>query len=246
MNTKRLSGWGRRAGAVAGVVLMVGCGSSTGPGDPELSGVEVTPTFGRVIVPGDSVAFAATGVFEDGSRGPVEVTWSSRDPLVAIVSASGWATAVGNGVTIVEASVGLVVGQAAILVDPDTIAPQLTNAFADSRLVSVFQRTATVRLEIHLEDSGSGLKSALAFFDAPQGAGATGLVTMRKVEDPGAPPNGRTVFEGVLGIPANVGVGTWILSEVQGIDRAGNVGRWGTLDLDALGLSVEIIASLSR
>lgn len=232
---------------MSAIAFLSACGDSgTGLGERELAFVEVTPPFGRVFTAGDSVAFTATGVFDDGSRGPVEVTWASQDPSIVTMSATGWATAVGDGVTVVEASAGLIVGRAGVLVDPDTIAPLLTNAFVDFSAVSVFQRTATIRLDVHLEDSGSGLKSALAFFTAPTGSGATGLVTLLKVEDPGAPPSDLTVFQGVLAIPANTGVGTWTLSLIQADDKAGNVGRWGTLDLEALGLTVEIVATLSR
>ncbi|MEM7417545.1 MAG: hypothetical protein AAF389_18795 [Gemmatimonadota bacterium] len=238
----------RRIAPLAGLVLVLGCGEPVGPVDRgPVVRVDLEPTFGRLLEAGDTLTFRAFGVWEDGSREPLTAAWSVGDGSVASVDPSGTVTAVSAGLTSIAASVPGASGVATLLIDPDTVAPSLADIFPDRSRVNVFQRPGAIRIRAEFDDAESGARGALATFNGPLGAGITGIVGLDPLPaDSASVPNQpgvtRRAFAGFLQIPANVGVGTWTLAAVRVDDRAGNVRQWGANELEALGLSVEIVA----
>lgn len=79
------------------------------PDPPSLTSIEVTPETASIVI--DSThQFIATGTYSDGSTADLteSVTWTSSNPDVAIITASGLATGVSKGtVTITAASNGV-------------------------------------------------------------------------------------------------------------------------------------------
>ena len=100
---------------VVGSILLIslaqaGCGDSTGP---RIATVVVSPATATLAVIGETVQFTAVGRDLNGNA----VTsggflWSSSDPQVATVDeASGLATAVANGSTMISAGTPSFLGQ---------------------------------------------------------------------------------------------------------------------------------------
>ena len=84
------------------VLFLAGCGSKG------LNSVQVTPATQSLSV-GQTAQFTAIGTYGNSSRPSTQnitgtVTWSSSVPAVATVSASGMATGVSAGTTIITAN----------------------------------------------------------------------------------------------------------------------------------------------
>ncbi len=58
------------------------------------------------------------------------------------------------------------------------------------------------------------------------------------------PGSGRSNFEGIVQIPANI-TGKWTLTALRADDRTGNVSQWGESALSAMGLAVTIESFLN-
>lgn len=216
--------------------------SPTGP--PSLQRLEVQPLFARVSSAGDSARFQAWATFSDGTRVATRPTWISSAPEIVAIDEDGWATALALGSAAIEARYEDERGVATMLVNADTRPPDLLDVFAASSRVTLAAGPVTVPITAELRDEGSGVRSALAFFDGPLGAGITGLVTLSlESEEHLGDSAVVSVFTGSLEIPGLVGAGTWILEGLQAEDRAGNARRWGAEELAARGLTVEIVAS---
>jgi len=93
-----------------------------GPADPVPTRIQVAPDSARLTLEGDSVRFQAT-VFdqEDAVMAGVQVRWSSSDPTVAVVGATGWAVGLAQGAATIAAAAGEgeaeVTGLATLVVD---------------------------------------------------------------------------------------------------------------------------------
>ena len=97
----------------------------TGPptaGAPEVASVTVEPRAAMLWETGAQIRYAARVVDRDGREmTEIEVVWSSSEPDVAGIDASGLVTAAVDGWTVVRASVGGVTGGAdAVIVTPDS------------------------------------------------------------------------------------------------------------------------------
>lgn len=218
------------------------CGDGTS-GPVTLDRVDVEPRAARTTAPGDSIRFEAFAVLTDGSRERVEPTWSSNEPDVVEIGPDGWATGLTTGAAVVVAAHEGELGVASFVIDPDTVAPVLLDAFADQTGVDLDQGSVTVVITAELRDEGSGTGSVLAIFDGPQGTGISNLVTFSLVSETVDADDGVLgVFEGFLTIPASTGAGTWTLAALRADDRSGNSRSWGPEELENLGLAVEIIA----
>jgi Tol biopolymer transport system component len=106
-----------RAGEAADTVaVVVAPGAGGEPGDgPAPAVVEVTPALLQFEALGDSIRVSA--VVRDAEAAEIAgaaVTWSSTDPAVARVSASGWVVAVANGTASVLATAGEVADTVAV------------------------------------------------------------------------------------------------------------------------------------
>ena len=71
-----------------------------------LTSIDVTPDNGVIIESGETQQFSATGTFDDGSTEDLttSVTWVSSIPAVATIDATGLATGVGGGSTVITAT----------------------------------------------------------------------------------------------------------------------------------------------
>ena len=99
------------------------CGSTTVTvGPPALVSIAVSPANG-IIPAGESLPFAATGTYSDGSKKNLtaSVTWSLSDPYVAMIEAGGMATGWAMGTTSISATSGSVTGTANLTVIPAAV-----------------------------------------------------------------------------------------------------------------------------
>jgi len=102
----------------AALVLALGCGDQPTevPPDPVAS-VTVAPALDTLASLNDTVRFAATARDAEGRILPaVTASWSSTEPSTASVDGTGLVTALANGGTVIEATVGEVTGQGAVVV----------------------------------------------------------------------------------------------------------------------------------
>lgn len=105
-------------------------GAGTGSGARDLSTVAITPATQALNTFGEMGQFIAIGTYSSGMPSTVDmtngVTWSSSDLSVATITASGLATAVGNGTTTITAIAKAASGS----VIPTTAIVTVSNALA--------------------------------------------------------------------------------------------------------------------
>ncbi|HSW56787.1 MAG TPA: Ig-like domain-containing protein [Dehalococcoidales bacterium] len=82
-----------------------------------LSAIEVTPTLPVELAIGETLQFAASGKYSDGTSADItlQVTWESSNTGAATVSEAGLATGIAAGTTEVTASASGVTSPAVIL-----------------------------------------------------------------------------------------------------------------------------------
>ena len=127
---ERRRGWMRRAALAAGVVLVGGlaCGEdATGPAPPPppppppppvATTVAVSPGTARLSSVGETAQLSAEVRDQNGRAMPgATVTWTSSDPSVVTVDASGLVTAAGDGTAMVTAASGSASGSATVTVE---------------------------------------------------------------------------------------------------------------------------------
>ena len=96
-----------------------------------LTSIVVEPTTPLILV-GNTQAFTATGLFNDGSSQNLTaiVTWTSSAPPVASIAATGVATGSADGTTTISASSGSISGHTTLTVRAkvpgDSTAPTAT------------------------------------------------------------------------------------------------------------------------
>ena len=98
------------------VVPLQGTGNANG-----LKSISVTPT-NPSIAAGSTLQFIATGQFANGSTENLtgSVTWGTSASTVASISATGLATGVGAGQTLITATLGTISGSTTLTVTPAT------------------------------------------------------------------------------------------------------------------------------
>ncbi len=99
-----------------------GSGEDAGPGDAQLSALQLAPELG-VLPVGESRSLAATGVYSDGSTRDLttEVQWASSNPAVATLSPAGALVTVAEGATTLSAVLGDVRVAVHLLVSSKTL-----------------------------------------------------------------------------------------------------------------------------
>ncbi|MYG80731.1 MAG: hypothetical protein F4187_02680 [Gemmatimonadetes bacterium] len=106
--------------ALLGTLAFVACGGGDDNGPTEPSGpasISLSPQSSTMDFIGQTRTFRATVRDANGQTVTTQVSWTSSDPSVFTVDASGVATAVGNGSAQVEASAGAVSATAAVTVE---------------------------------------------------------------------------------------------------------------------------------
>jgi uncharacterized protein YjdB len=99
--------------------LLAACPGPTDPPPPPpgLARIEVTPTGVTFVSLGETAQLSAAGRTASGAPATLgHLTWQSRDPAVASVSATGVVTATGDGSTQVTVSSGTVTAEAGVTV----------------------------------------------------------------------------------------------------------------------------------
>jgi trimeric autotransporter adhesin len=109
----------RCASLLAGAMLLAlgfGLGCDGFFVDPVLTGVAVGPA--ATIQTGTAIQMIATGSYNDGSQKKLtkNIYWASASPQVATINASGVATGVGSGQSVISAAVETVTGSATVTV----------------------------------------------------------------------------------------------------------------------------------
>ena len=105
--------------AVAGWATACGDGATEppSPDPPRATNLTVTPATAALTALGETVRLAAEVRDQNGqAMAGAVVTWSSGDPSVATVDATGLVTAAGNGMATITATSGSVSGSAAVTV----------------------------------------------------------------------------------------------------------------------------------
>ena len=93
------------AAATAFCLALAGCGDQTAV-EPQVSRVLVSPAKALLVGVGDGMSFSADPQGPNGQSVNATVTWSTGDPAIATVNASGFVTAVAAGTTGVTATAG--------------------------------------------------------------------------------------------------------------------------------------------
>ena len=153
-------------GPVALAVAILGtlsCGDShTAPLPPaEPTSLSVIPATVELEALGATAQLSAEVRDQRGWAVPdAVVTWSSGDPLVAAVDASGLVTATGNGSTAITASSGSLSGSASVSVRPPPVPPEPVGTMPDQALET--GQTATVAASVYFSDPDGGALSYAA------------------------------------------------------------------------------------
>src|SRR4051794_35208515 len=93
------------------IAATIACGGGGVTPSSTLQSITVSPSD-QTIASGSSQAFSARGQFSDGSSKDLTagLSWSASRPSVAIISAGGVATGIGDGTTNISASSSGVTG----------------------------------------------------------------------------------------------------------------------------------------
>ena len=159
--------------------------------NPVVAIVAVNPSS-STINGGSTVQFTATGTYTDGTVANISnsATWSSSNPSVATVSASGLATGAGAGTTTITATSGAVSGNASLTVKLLTPTVTLTGAPSSAAYNSSFTVTAA---------TNAGLM--------PQIAGTSGICTVGAVS--GTPTTAKAIVTMSSGTGSCIVNATW-------------------------------------
>ena len=127
-------------------IFLVSCGK-----EPSAVSIAITPTDQTLSVIGATVQFKAIVTNSNGHAHPTttsdvtsQATWASSAPSIASVSASGLATAKGNGTTTISASMGSVVGQATVTVTATIPGPAPTRDLISLAIIPTAQTVSSV------------------------------------------------------------------------------------------------------
>lgn len=148
----RIAGW-RRVAGVAGVTLLVACGSGdTGPAPPVPAALLTVSPNRAVLAPGETLVARADARTAQGLRTAVPIAWQSANQAVATVTAGGSVVAVGLGTTTITATTGSVSATLELQVAPpglDRIVDSVRRAFDLPAMGgAIVTRTGTVGLAV--------------------------------------------------------------------------------------------------
>ena len=157
-----------RAGVLGGVLA---CTLVAACGDPPLpSRIEVVPPFTTADVVGTTVQYTAR-VIDEEEREIVgaEVAWSSLDPAVATISATGLATVTGQGEATLRATHQSISGSASLVVELKPVRLAKINGDGQTApALSILPDNPTVRVE---DGGGAPIPGVLVTFEVASGGG---------------------------------------------------------------------------
>src|SRR5437899_2682230 len=142
------------------VTIVAACSKDNPVGPPVVTSVAVTPGSDTLIALGRTRQFTAVPKDANGNPvGGVTLVWRSSNPLVATVdSATGIVTAVGNGLSVIRADAGGVIGQATLAVVQVVAGVVVSPPSAGFTAVGDTQRLAAVA-----KDSGGAIVQGVRF-----------------------------------------------------------------------------------
>lgn len=141
------------SGGISGTTLL------TVTPTPALSSITVSPATPSVSV-GNSGQFSFTALDQFGAPFATTVGWSSSDPAVATINASGLATALAIGTTTITAASGAINGTALLTVTP---APVLTTITVSPATPLVASGTAQQFAATALDQFGATVTAAITW-----------------------------------------------------------------------------------
>jgi hypothetical protein len=199
-----------------------------------VASVRISPDSARIERGGtvdlSAAAFDAQGNVLTGRP----VSWSSDNPSVATVSATGLVTGVGAGVTEVYAtSEGRVdAARITVTIPADTEAPTLSDVTITPGAVDVSFQAATVIVRATVADAGTGVSTVDGAIRSPSGVQSTGSHSSFM---PVSGTRASGTFEIAFTIPLSAQAGDWkLLLNVR--DGLGNTLSLGPDQLQARGL----------
>jgi hypothetical protein len=175
------------------LVLSLGasCDAGTGPNPSDVPGylissVRIEPSSDTIFIPAiprsfDRVVFSATAIGRNGQPLNVsEFAWTSSNPAVATVSASGVVTPLTTGSVEIRASADKI-GRATLLILPATMTITITPAVDTIFIGSTVTAADTVRLQATARNLAGAIVGGLTFdwtssLPAVATVDATGLV----------------------------------------------------------------------
>lgn len=181
----------RVLGGVLACTLAVACGDPPVP-----SRIEVAPPFTTADVVGTTIQYTARVIDqEDREIVGADVAWSSLDPAVATISATGLATVTGQGEATLRAAHQSIAGSASLVVELRAVRlARITGDDQTAPALSVLPDNPTVRVE---DAGGAPIPDVLVTFEVTSGGGQ--IVPLRGVTG----TDGETFTR-------------WTLGEVQG------------------------------
>ncbi|HEY6852944.1 MAG TPA: Ig-like domain-containing protein, partial [Gemmatimonadales bacterium] len=145
---------------VIAVAALAACSKDNPVGPPVVTNVAVTPGADTLIALGRTRQFSAVPKDANGNPvGGVTLVWHSSNPSVATVdSATGIVTAIGNGLSVIRADAGGVIGQATLAVVQVVAVVQVTPGSKSFTAVGDTQRFVAVA-----KDSGNATVQGVRF-----------------------------------------------------------------------------------
>ncbi len=144
-----------------------------------LTSIVVTPTSSQIVT-GLSQQFAATGTYSDGTTRDVSssTTWSSSNPVVALVSSTGQVTGLTAGVATITCTSGSLQSQTTVIINTATLQSVAISPTGASFAVGATQQlklTGTFSNGSHVDVTSAATWTALTTTVAT--VSSTGLVT---------------------------------------------------------------------
>jgi hypothetical protein len=211
-----------------------------------------SPTTDEV---GDTLRYRAEIRSADGSAVSGTVVWASRNPAVATVDATGLVTARRPGRVEIAAAYQDATGSATYTVrgdgtdgTADLTAPRATGlAFADSIRITATDTVLT--LTVQLADAGSGVDYAYVSLWAPavqrRGGSQSRTCAVGSAGTPPEPagPNHQVSWTCRVYFSPFSAEGTWVVNDMNLVDRAGNRRSVTRDNLAASGIKTRLVVT---
>lgn len=124
---------------------------------PTVQTITVSPATATLTAAGQTAPLTAEIRLSNGAVGTGTLTWASTNPAVATVTAAGLVTAVASGATSITATLGSVVGQAAITVAIPTVQSIVMTPTTAS--ITALGATTRITAEVRLSNGAVGTQT---------------------------------------------------------------------------------------
>jgi hypothetical protein len=163
----------KRLGSLALLVLLSACGGDS-TSVPVADRIAVAPNTAIVTSVGDTRQFTARVVDDRGNEMVgAAVSWSSSDPGVASVDASGLATATGTGTASIRATADGLTGSGSLIVD--LVPQELLKVSGDTQTGLIYQDLSNDPTVEVRDANGNPIQGASVTFAVQSGRGTVSL-----------------------------------------------------------------------